>query len=91
MPQMPILRPLQEFDPAHQRRIAELLGVHVGTVNCSLHELEERQHLAIRGQGKARRIYHLTSTVFGQKQRASVEEVISSPSRTQRLASVRKD
>jgi hypothetical protein len=36
-----------------QRRIANLLGVHVGTVNRSLHELEERRHIAIRGKGKA--------------------------------------
>ena len=74
-----------------QRRIANLLGVHVGTVNRSLHELEERKHISIRGTGKGRRIYHLQSPVFGQKQRAGVEEVISSPSRTPRLASVRSD
>ncbi len=74
-----------------QRRIANLLGVHLGTVNRSLHELEERQHIAIRGSGKGRRIYHLCSLVFGQKQRVGVEEVISSPSRTPRLASVGLD
>src|ERR1017187_9911734 len=32
----------------------------------------------------------LNSLVFGQKQRAGIEEVISSPSRTPRLASVRR-
>ena len=74
-----------------QRRIANLLGVHVGTVNRSLHELEDHQHIAIRGTGKGRRIYHLCSLVFGQKQRAGIDEVISSPSRTPRLASVRID
>jgi len=74
-----------------QRRIAKLLGSHVGTVNRAIHELEARQHIAIRGGGKARRIYHLASSVFGQKQRAGFEEVISSPSRTPRLASVRSD
>jgi hypothetical protein len=68
-----------------------LLGIHVETVNLAIHELEVRQHIAIRGVGKARRIYHLCSPVFGQKQRAGFEEVISSPSRTPRLASVRSD
>lgn len=67
-----------------QRRIATLLSVHLGTVNRSLHELEERQHIATRGTGKGRRIYHLCCAVFGQKQRAGIEEVISSPSRTPR-------
>ena len=65
--------------------------MHVGTVNRSLHELEAHQHISIRGSGKGRRIYHLRSLVFGQKQRAGIEEVISSPSRTPRLASVRTD
>jgi hypothetical protein len=59
------------------------------TVNVAIHELEDRQHIAITGDGKARRMYHLSSSVFGQKQRAGVEEVISSPSRTPRLASTR--
>ena len=72
-----------------QRRIAKLLGVHVETVNLAIHELEGRQHIVVRGNGKARRLYHLSSTVFGQKQRAGIEEVISSPSRTPRLATVR--
>jgi len=74
-----------------QRRIAGLLGVHVGTVTRALHELEERKHISIRGCGNGRRIYHLRSAVFGKKQRAGFEEVISSPSRTPRLASVRSD
>jgi len=74
-----------------QRRIANLLGVHVGTVNRSLHELEGHEHISIRGSGKGRRIYHLHSLVFGQKQRAGIEEVISSPGRTPRLASVGRD
>jgi Helix-turn-helix domain len=74
-----------------QRRIARLLGIHVETVNLAIHELEDRLHIAIRGAGKARRIYHLHSSVFGQKQGAGFEEVISSPSRTPRLASVRND
>lgn len=65
-----------------------VLGIHVETVNVAIHELEDRQHIAIRGFGKARRIYHLCSNVFGHKQRAGIEEVISSPSRTPRLASL---
>jgi hypothetical protein len=73
-----------------QRRIGNLLGVHVETVNVALHELQERKHIVIRGSGKSRRVYHLCSSVFGQKQRAGIEEVISSPSRTPRLASVRR-
>ena len=74
-----------------QRRIARYLGIHVETVNLAIHELEDRQHIASRGSGKSRRIYHLCSNVFGQKQRAGIEEVISSPSLTPRLASVRID
>jgi len=73
-----------------QRRIASLLGVHVETVNVALHELADTRHLDIRGRGKARRIYHLCSSVFGQKQGFGIEEVISSPSRTPRLASTRR-
>ena len=56
-----------------------------------LHELEQHEHISIRGRGNGRRIYYLRSLVFGQKQRAGIEEVISSPSRTPRLASVRTD
>lgn len=74
-----------------QRRIANLLGAHPETVNLALHELEEREHICIRGAGKARRTYHLCSSVFGQEQRPGFEEVISSPSRTLRLASVRSE
>jgi hypothetical protein len=56
----------------------------------SLRRLEEREHIqkaAVR-RGE-RELYVLNSLVFGQKQRAGIEEVISSPSRTPRLASVR--
>jgi DNA-binding MarR family transcriptional regulator len=73
-----------------QRRIAGLLGLHVETVNRALHQLESRRHISIRGVGKNRRTYHLHSMVFGQKQRAGIEEVISSRSRTPRLASIRR-
>ena len=74
-----------------QRRIANLLGAHTETVNLALHELEDREHICIRGAAKARCIYHLCSLVFGQKQRAGFEEVISRPSCTPRLASVGTD
>ena len=71
------------------RRIAGILGLHKETVGIAVRELEERKHIVIKGKGKARRVYHLQSPVFGQKQRAGIEEVISSPRRTPRLASVR--
>jgi hypothetical protein len=73
-----------------QRRVAKLLGLHVETVNVALHQLESCDHIAIRGSGKDRSTYHLQSRVFGQKQRAGIEEVISSPSRTRRLATTRR-
>jgi DNA-binding MarR family transcriptional regulator len=69
-----------------QRRIARLLGMHLGTVNASIHKLERYGHIVINGAGKTRRIYHLTSSLFGQKQRAGIEEVIGSPSGVPRLA-----
>ena len=72
-----------------QRRIARLLGIHQETVNNGLREFEGRKHIAIRGNGKARRFYHLYSPVFGQKQRAGYEEVIRSPSGGRRLVTVR--
>jgi hypothetical protein len=72
-----------------QRRIAGILGLHQETIGVGIRELENRKHIVIKGKGKARRLYHLQSSVFGQKQRAGIEEVISSPSRTPRLASVR--
>ena len=71
------------------RRIAGILGLHKETVGTAIHELEEGKHIVIRGKGKARRIYHLQSAVFGQKQRAGIEEVIGSPSGGRRSASVR--
>jgi len=71
------------------RRIAGLLGFHKETVGIAIRELELQRHIVIRGKGKARRVYHLRSLIFGQKQRAGIEEVISSPSGMRRLASVR--
>ena len=72
-----------------QRRIARLLNLHLETVNSAIHELASYGHIVICGAGKTRRIYHLTSSVFGQKQRAGIEEVISSPSGVPRLAATR--
>ena len=57
-----------------QRRISKLLGVHQETVGRALQELSEQEHISIRGKGNCRRAYHLHSDVFGQKQRAGVEE-----------------
>ena len=73
-----------------QRRISRLLGIHQETVALALRDLAARGHITISGNGNHRRTYHLHSDVFGQKQRAGIEEVISSPSRTPRLASVRR-
>lgn len=72
------------------RRMASLLGIHKETVGNAIQELEGRKHIVIRGSGKSRRVYHLESSVFGQKQRADIQELISSPSRTPRLATVRR-
>ena len=57
----------------------QALGIHLETVNVAIHELEDRRHIATRGAGNTRRIYHLYSPVFGRKQRAGVEEVVDSP------------
>jgi hypothetical protein len=57
----------------------------------SLHRLEIRGHVQKAARRGQRQMYVLTSPVFGQKQRAGIEEVISSPSRTPRLASVGAD
>lgn len=72
-----------------------LLAVYVGAsrrlVVESLQRLERQGHLHKAARHGQRQMYVLTSPVFGQKQRAGIEEVISSPSRTPRLASVRSD
>ena len=73
-----------------QRRISKLLGIHQETVALALRELAERGHITVSGNGNYRRTYHLHSDVFGQKQRAGVEEVIGSPSGGRRLATVRR-
>ena len=73
-----------------QRRISKLLGIHQETAALALRDLAAGGHITITGSGNLRRTYHLHSDVFGQKQRAGIPEVISSPSRTPRLASVRR-
>lgn len=76
-----------------QRLIAISLGIHQETVTRALSELVDRKHITIHGKGKERRLYHLHSNIFGQKQRAldageSVkEELVSFP--RPRLATVR--
>lgn len=76
-----------------ERFIAERLGLHRQTVRKALARLAERNHITIHGAGKQRRLYHLHSNVFGQKQRAldagteTKEELVSFPRR--RLATVR--
>jgi len=72
-----------------QRRICKLLGIHQETVALALRNLAARGHITINGSGNRRRTYHLHSDVFGQKQRAGIEVVISSPSGMRRLATVR--
>ena len=70
-----------------QRRIASRLGFSKTTVNASIRELEAYGHITITAGGKQRYLYSLASGVFGSKQRAGVQEVISHPHK--RLASVR--
>lgn len=73
-----------------QRRISKLLGIHQETVALALRDLAARGHITVSGKGNDRRTCHLHSDVFGQKQRAGIEEVISSPSGGRRLATVRR-
>lgn len=70
-----------------QRRIAKRLGCSRQTVIEGLRDLEARKHIKVTEIGKQRHSYHLTSDVFGQKQRAGVEEAIYLPRK--RLVSVR--
>ncbi len=76
-----------------QRLIAKKLGIHQETVRLALQELECQKHLTIIGTGKERRVYHLHSNIFGNKQRAlnsgesSKEDLVSFP--RPRLATAR--
>jgi hypothetical protein len=73
-----------------QRLIANLIHAARVSVVESLRRLECCGHIkrAVRKRGR-REMYLMTSKVFGKKQRAGHEEIISSPSGTPRLASVR--
>ena len=73
------------------RLIARCIHASRRLVVESLRRLEERGHVTKARAGRGRRdVVVLTSQVFGQKQRAGVEEVIGSPSGGRRLASVRR-
>ena len=73
------------------RLLAAWTGASRRLVVESLQRLESRGHLQKAAERRGQRqTYVLTSPVFGQKQRTGVEEVISGPSRTPRLASVRR-
>ena len=74
------------------RRIAGCIHASRRLVVESIHRLERLGHLKICNQMHGRRaVYLLTSEVFSQKQRAGVEEIVSGPGGSLRLASVRKD
>jgi hypothetical protein len=75
-----------------QRLIAKKLHCHQETVSAALRDLEQFGHIVIIRNGKQRHWYHLTSNLFGQKQRAGVEEVQSygpASAPQKRLVSVR--
>lgn len=74
-----------------QRKLAAELGMDRSTVATALGELLSRGYLCIDGTGRRRRTYHLTSPVFGQKQRAGVTEAVSAPSGGRRYASVGRE
>jgi hypothetical protein len=76
-----------------KRLIAKLAGCAERLVISSLRRLEATGHIErppgqVRGQ---RGRYVLLSPVFGQKQRAGIEEVAMGPSGRRRLVTVRKD
>lgn len=71
-----------------QRLIAKKTGMDRGTVATAITELVQRNHIVAAGTGARRKMYHLTSLVFGQKQRDGVTEVVSAPSGGQRYASI---
>lgn len=72
-----------------QRRIADRLGFSRTTVSEAVKDLAAYGHLKIMACGAQRYRYHLTSEVFGSKQRAGVESVIMSGPGRKRLATVR--
>ena len=72
-----------------QRRIASRIGIHQETVGKALKELAGRNHVVTAAFGKQRHCYVLLSNVFGSKQRAGVEELVSAPNGHRRLVTVR--
>lgn len=74
------------------REIGRIIGKSAATVKRRIDELAAREHIVPRpGKNGQRSHYHLTSPVFGQKQRAGVTEVVSAPSGGQRYASIGKE
>jgi hypothetical protein len=73
------------------RLIADCIHASRRLVAESLSRLETGGHVKKAGTRRGTRpTYLLTSPVFGQKQRAGIEEVVSGPSRTLRLATTRR-
>ncbi len=69
------------------RKIAHDLGISRTTATAAIAQLVERGHITIGGKGNRRRMYHLTSEVFGTRQRAGVRDVASGPGGRLRLVS----
>ena len=74
------------------RQLGKIIGKSAATVKRRIVELVKAGHLKPNtGKSGERAFYELTSPVFGQKQRSGVTEVVSSPSRGRRYASLGKD
>lgn len=75
-----------------QRFIGELVGCSAATAGRELKRLEEFGFVNRSECESGQRLHWvLTSSVFGKKQRAGVEEVVSAPSGGKRFASVRRE
>lgn len=73
-----------------QRLIGKRLGLSKTTVNAAISELAEHGHIEVKSLGGQRFTYHLTSNVFGQKQRDGEYEVATGPSGGKRIVSMPK-
>lgn len=72
------------------RRLGELAGFSQQTAMRKIAELSKAGHITVSKDKKGKRsTYVLNSAVFGQKQRDGVEEIVSNPSGSKRLVSVR--
>lgn len=69
-----------------QRLIARKLGLNRETVESAIRQLAKRDHLVVVGDGKSRRMYVLSSDIFGQKQ--GIKTIIRSSPRGKRMVSV---